>query len=283
MGAVRIITDSGADLATDTVDRLAITVVPLIIRFGQEVYLNGQLSADEFWHKVAEGPDHPGTSQPSSGVFEETFARTVRAGHDVLCLTITGKHSGTFSTASTAARRFGDKVVVMDSLSLSLGQGFQALAAARAAARGLTLGQVVGLVEQVRERSHLFILLDTVEYVRRGGRANGIMPILNRVTQMLRIKPILILVDGRLSLHSLARSYERGLAQIQREVARLMPVESLAVVHTRSVEVADKVARALADGLDFPRERILVTETGPLLSVHAGPKAIGVAVVRRAS
>jgi fatty acid-binding protein DegV len=107
------------------------------------------------------------------------------------------------------------------------------------------------------------------------------MPILNRVTQMLRIKPVLGLVDGRLSLQSLARSYERGLAQIQKEIARLKPVESLAVVHTRSIEVAKRVARELAEKLDFPREEVLITETGPLLSTHAGAKVVGMAAVQQ--
>jgi DegV family protein with EDD domain len=254
----------------------------LVIRLGQQTYLDGELSTDEFWQKVKAGPHHPGTSQPSAGVFEEVFARLVDAGHRVLCLTITSKHSGTFGTAWAAAQRFGDWVRVMDSLSLSLGQGFQVLDAARAAAQGLGLDEVVELVERVRERSRLFILLNTIEYIRRGGRADALMPLLSRVTQVLRIKPLLTLAEGRLSLLSLARSYERGLTQIQREIARLGEVEHLAVVHTRSVEVAQRMAHTLAEGLGMPTQHILVTETGPLLSTHAGAKVIGVVAVQRA-
>jgi DegV family protein with EDD domain len=170
----------------------------------------------------------------------------------------------------------------VDSLSLSLGQGFQVLAAARAALAGLALDEVMRAVTKIRERSRLLILLDTVEFIRTGGRAAALMPVLNRVTKMLKIKPILGLTDGRLSLHSMARSYERGLAQIKGEIARLRPVESLAVVHTRSADVAHRVADALASKLGFPRQDVLVAETGPLLSTHAGPKVIGVVAVQQA-
>ena len=282
MGQVRVVTDSGGDLAVEVVSSLRITEVPLLVLFGTQSYVDGELTIDEFWRKVSEGPHHPSTSQPSMGAFEEAFARLIEAGHHVLCITITGKHSGTFSTASAAAQGFGEKVKIVDSLSLSLGQGFQVLAAARAALMGLGLDEVIRVVERVRERSHLLILLDTVEFIRTGGRAASLMPVLNRVTKMLRIKPVLSLSDGRLSLHSMARSYERGLAQIKDEIAQLHPVESLAVVHTRSADMAHRVAETLAGKLSFSLEDVLVAETGPLLSTHAGAKVIGVAAVQRA-
>jgi DegV family protein with EDD domain len=276
---VCVVTDSGADLAADVVAQLGITVVPLIVRFGQEDYRDGQLTIEEFWQKVAEGPHHPGTSQPSVGVFEETFADLVGKGHSVLCLTITSKHSGTFSTACTAAQRFGGKVRVVDSLSLSLGHGFQVLAAARAAAQGLGLDAVAQVAEQVRDHSHLYLVLDTIEYIRRGGRADALMPVLGRVTHMLKIKPVLALVEGRLSLHSLSRSYERALGQIQHQIEHLAPVQALAVVHARCLELAQKTACGLAEKLNLPLENVLLTETGPLLSAHSGPKVVGVVAV----
>jgi DegV family protein with EDD domain len=279
MASVRVVTDSTADLDAETAERLGISVVPMTVHFGQEVYLHSELSNDEFWHKFELGP-HPGTSQPATGLFEEAFSRLVEAGHQVLCVTLTGKHSGTFGGALSAARRFGDSVKVMDSLSLSLGQGFQVLAAAQSALGGVDMRQVMRVVEQVRERSHLLILLNTIEHVRRGGRADALMPVLNRVSKMLKIKPILDLTDGYLGLHSLARSYERGLRQIVRDISRLKPVEHLAVVHTRCAETAQDVARTLSGSLDFPYDEIIVTETGPVLSVHGGPKAVGVVAVQ---
>jgi DegV family protein with EDD domain len=283
MGHVRVVTDSGADLPAEAAADAGIKVIPLVVRFGEEVYLDGQLSAEEFWRKAAECAEHPATSQPAVGVFEETFATLVDIGHAVLCLTITSKHSGTFSTASAAAARFGGQVRVMDTLSLSLGQGFQVLAAARAARSGLSLDDVAGLVERVREQTHVSILLDTIEYIRRGGRADALIPVLDRVTRLLRIKPVLRLIDGQLGLCGLARSYERGLVQIEQDTARLQPLEQLGVIHVHCPEAAEQVARALAERLGFPLRDILVTETGAALSAHGGPKTIGVAAVQRAA
>jgi DegV family protein with EDD domain len=282
MTTVRIVTDSAADLDAETVERFQISVVPMTVHFGQKVYAHSELSNDDFWRKAADGP-HPGTSQPSVGLFEEAFSRLVDAGHEVLCVTITGRHSGTLSTALTVARRFGNKVKVVDSRSLSLGQGFQVLAAARAALEGAGLDQAARIAEQVWERSHLVILLDTIEHVRRGGRADSLIPLLHRVTKILSIKPILAVVDGQLGLHGLARSYERGLKQIRRDIAGLGSIECLAVMHTRCAEAARELARTLAQELGFPEEQIVVTETGPALAVHGGPNVIGVAAVQRAS
>jgi DegV family protein with EDD domain len=281
MAQVRVVTDSGADLPAEVAADEGIIIVPLVVRFGEQVYLDGQLSADEFWRRAGESADHPATSQPAVGVFEETFAHLIDAGHSVLCLTITSKHSGTFGTASAAARRFGNKVRVMDTSSLSLGQGFQVLAASRLAKRGLSLDRIATVVEYVRERTHVLILLDTIEYIRRGGRADALIPVLSRVTRILNIKPLLRLVDGQLTLCGTSRSFEGGLVRIQEEIARLQPVESLGVIHVRCPDVAEKAARALAERLDLPLQDILVTETGAALSAHGGPKVIGVAAVQR--
>jgi DegV family protein with EDD domain len=280
MAQVRIVTDSAADLTAETAAEYGITVVPLVVRFGEEVYTNALMTCDEFWAKVAASPHHPGTSQPPMGVFEEVFGRLVEAGHPVLCVALTSKHSGTYSTAYAAAQQFGDRVRVIDSRSLSLGQGELVLVAARAARAGHTLDQVIEAVEDARSRSHLLILLDTIEYIRRGGRADAIMPILDRVTKMLNIKPILNVADGRLGLHGLARSYERGLSKLWQDILQFAPVERLAVGHIRHPELADKTARILSERLDFPLDKIRLVEAGPLLSTHGGPKVVGVAVVQ---
>ena len=280
MAQVRIVTDSAADLTAETAAEYGITVVPLVVRFGEEVYANALMTCDEFWEKVASSPHHPGTSQPPVAAFEETFGTLVEAGHSVLYVALTSKHSGTYSTAVAAAQRFGEKVRVFDSLSLSLGQGELALAAARAAHAGLNLVQVEEAVRDVQSRSHLLILLNTIEFIRRGGRADAIMPVLDRVTKTLQIKPLLTVEDGRLGLHGLARSYARGLNKLRQQAVQLAPVERLAVGHIRCPELAEETARILAERLGYPLEQIRMVEAGPLLSTHGGPKVVGVAVVQ---
>jgi len=217
------------------------------------------------------------------GAFEEAFERLTADGSSVVCLTITSKHSGTYNTAWAASQRFSGLVHVVDTASLSLGQGLQVLAAVRAAAAGRLAEEIVALITDLRQRMKLFILLDTIEYLRRGGRANGLIPILDRMVRALHVKPLLTLVDGRLSPLTLARSPSHGLARLKQEIERLMPVEHLAVVHSRFAETATDIAQKLArlTGLSLPD--VLTVETGPVLASHAGPKVIGVAAVHGAS
>nr|HID14032.1 DegV family protein [Anaerolineae bacterium] len=273
--AVQVVTDSSCDLPRRLVERFKITVVPLIVRFGTEVYRDGELSVEEFWEKAA-GPHHPQTSQPSVGTFEELFERLVAQGKQVLCLTITGKHSGTFNAARLAAQRFGEAVKVFDSLSLSLGLGLQALAAAQAARAGRTMQEILALLENMRARMRLMIILDTLESLRRGGRADGFIAVVHRMTQALNIKPIINVVEGQLRLLGAARSFQGGLRRVLNLIERLGPLEHLAVVHTRAQEMAEEMADRLAERTGFPRERIWVRETGAVLASHAGAGVIGV-------
>jgi len=275
---VGIVTDSSCDLPRRLVERLKIAVAPLIVRFGPEVYQDGELSVEEFWEKAA-GPHHPYTSQPPVGVFEELYERLVAQGKRVLCLTITGKHSGTFNAAHLAAQRFGEVVEVFDSLSLSLGLGLQVLAAARAAQAGRSLRDILALLEDMRARTRLTIVLDTLENLRRGGRADGFIAIVDQMTRALNIKPVINVVDGQLRLLGAARSFQGGLKRVLSLIERLGPLEHLAVVHTRRQEMAEQVAGWLVERIGFPRERIWVRETGVVLASHAGVGVIGVLAV----
>jgi len=272
---VRIVTDSSCDLPGWLVERLKIIVVPLIVRFGSEVYRDGELSLEEFWSKVAKA-QYPYSSQPPVGVFEEVFGRLVAQGKQVLCLTITGKHSGTLNAAQLAAQRFGEAVSIFDSLSLSLGLGFQVRAAAQAAQAGRSVQEILTLLEDMRERMCLTILLDTLENLRRGGRADGFIAILDRMTRALNIKPVINLVEGQLRLLSVSRSFRSGLRRVMELVEQMGPLEHLAVVHTRRQEMAEEVADQLAERTGFPRQDIWVQETGAVLASHAGSGVIGV-------
>lgn len=275
---VRIVTDSSCDLPRRLMERFKIAVVPLVVRFGAEVYDDGKLSADEFWQK-ATGQNKPQTSQPPAWAFEDLFERLVAQGRQVLCLTVTSKHSGTFNSALLAAQRFGDKVNVFDSLSCSLGHGIQVLAAAQAAWEGRTMPEILERLESLRERVRMTIVLDTLENLRRGGRADGFIPIVDRMTRVLNIKPVINMVDGQLRLLGPARSFQGGLRRVLNLVEEMGSLEYLAVVHTRSQEKAEEMANWLAERLGFPRERIWVRETGAVLASHAGKGVVGVLAV----
>jgi len=260
------------------VEEFKIRVVPLIVRFGTEVYQDGELSVEKFWENARE-LCHPQTSQPSVGAFEEAFDRLIAQGKQVLCLTITGKHSGTFNAARLAAQRFGEAVQVVDSLSVSLGTGLQALRAAQAALSGCSMQEIITLLDDLRARMHLTIVLDTLENLRRGGRAAAFIGAADRMAQAFNIKAIVNLVDGQLRLRGAARSFRGGLKRIVGEVEQLRPLEYLAVVHARIPEKAEEMADWLAERTGFPREQIWVEETGAALASHAGAGVLGVLAV----
>jgi DegV family protein with EDD domain len=279
--AIQIVTDSSCDLAPEVLKEYGIAVIPLTVRFGTEVHRDGELSPDEFWTKMT-GHQQAGTSQPSVGAFQEVFQRLVNQGKQVLCITITSKHSGTFNAAQLASQAFGEAVAVFDSLSFSLGLGLQVISAAQRARAGQSLSDILASLEGLRERMKIQLVLDTLENLRRGGRADGFIRVAERMTRALNIKVIINVVEGQLQLMSAARSFKRALNRILGSVERMGPLENLAVLHTRAAELAEATAQDLAQRTGFARDRIEVKETGAVLSVHAGPGVICVLAVPEA-
>lgn len=275
---ISIVTDSCCDLPSQLLQEFEVEVVPLIVCFGTDTYYDGEFPMDEFWEKAA-GPARPQTSQPAVGVFEEVFERLVARGKQVLCLTVTGGHSGTFNAAHVAAQRFGEAVTVFDSLSFSLGLGLQTLAAAQAARAGRSIREILALLEELRARMRFMIVLDTLENLRRGGRADGFIGIADRMTRALNIKLIVNMVEGQLRPLGAARSLKGGVRRMLDRVERMGALEHLAVIHTRRQEMAAKLAEQLAERFHFPQARIWIRETGAVLSTHAGPGAIAVLAV----
>jgi len=281
---IKVVTDSTCDLPPEVLEELGIAVVPLVVRIGNEEFLETDLSADEFWAKVeaarAQGL-FPQTSQPSLGAFESVFASLVDEGHEVACVMVTSKHSGTFNTAWTAAKRFGEAVGVFDSWSCSLGLGFMALAAARAAREGASLRQVLALLEEMRDRTQILLVMDTIEYLKMGGRANAIIPILSRVMRFLQVKPIIKFVEGEIKLMGQARTFPAALGKVEPLMKEFQPLEHLAVAHTRRPVEAQVWAERLAESLEF-QGQAPVAEIGPTLSCHAGPRLMAAIGVQRA-
>lgn len=268
-----MVTDSAADLPDEVVRALGITVIPLVVIFGEQSYEDPTLSRDEFW-RLAHEVGAPKTSQPPLGVFRSAFKRWVDEGYRVLCATLTGYHSGTYSTACRAAEPFGDRVTVVDSESLSWGLGWQVMEAAKMALQGCTMEAILEGLRSLRERTHIIIELDTVEFLRRGGRAAKLMPTIDRLVQALQLKPLLTLVRGELKLMTVARSYQKGVQRIQAEIARLRPLERVAVMHTRRDQFAWQLADELSKLTSIAREQITVGEPGAVLSCHAGEGVI---------
>lgn len=282
MPKIAIVTDTGCDMPETLRQQYGFQTIPLEVRFGNEAYLEGELSLEAFWAKIHSG-GRPGTSQPATGRFEEAFASWIKQGYDVLCMTITGKHSGTFNSAYAASRSFPGHVTIYDTQSLSLAQSYQVIAASKAAAEGLELPQIMARVESIRDRTHMFIGLDTIEFLKAGGRADSVMPVLERAVRVLHIKPTLSVIEGQLKFQGVDRSHDRSVRRIRDEVLKHAPAEALIVLHTRVPDEALKLARELSTALNFPFEQTLIGEAGPVLSCHAGPGVVAAAIVTQAS
>lgn len=279
MRECRVVTDSGADLPKSTAAELGVTLVPLIVNFGEETYLDGELDMDTFWDKARHV--HPKTSQPPMGVFEEAFARLVDEGADVLCITLTGKHSGTYSTACMAAQRFGRRVTVFDSKSVSWGQRFQVEAAVAAAREGQPVSEIVKMLAEMQTRLHMFFLVDTLEYLERGGRIAKLLPTIKRFVRFFNIKPLLTMIEGEVRLMGVVNSFARGELRIEREVLALGPLERLGVFHMRNHERALRLAESLATKLSQPTIEIPIVEAGAVLSTHGGPGVVAAIALRQ--
>jgi len=272
---IRVVTDSGADVPPEVARRLQITVVPMLISFGGETFDDHELTADEFWRR-AHGFVPPQTSQPPTGAFIMAFEQLVSQGYDVICITFTSTLSGCYNSAWSAASRFGGHVTVIDSRSISLAAGWQVMRAAELALQGATKAEILAAVESTKERTRVYIQIDSVEFIRRGGRLGALMPTIDRMIRALSIKPILNMGDGQLRLLGAARSTVRGLARIATELATLGSLEMVQVMHIRAEQAANWVAREIATSTRFALERIGIGEAGQVLACHGGEGVVGV-------
>lgn len=280
MNSVRIVADSGCDLPPMTIVQLGITIVPVYVRFGQEMIPSSDLSTAEFWERAEHSPVAPGTSSPPPGAFYQVFEKLVAAGHDVVCLTLPARHSGTFNAAWAAAQEFGERVRVVDTGSFSLGMGLQVLAAAKEALSGRSAEVIQQMLEDVRKRTSIIFALDTLEWVRRGGRLDRLMPLIERIASALRVKPIVEMADGDFRFVGVARSTRGALQRIEEELRSRLPVETVAAAYTRGCEVANDLVAYLSGLVNVSPAEIIAVEAGPAFAAHAGPKAMGAAVIR---
>ena len=280
MNSVRIVADSGCDLSSALAEEYKITIVPVFVRFGQEMVPSDHLTSDEFWQRAANSGEPPGTSSPPPGTFLHAFQKLVDAGHDVVCLTLPGKHSGTFNAAWLAAEEYGDRVRVVDTGSFSLGMGLQVLAVAREALAGRSAEFIQRTAESLRDRTSIIFVLDTLEWVRRGGRLDLIIPVIDRVARTLHVKPIFEMSNGEFRLVGVTRSTRSALQRLEDELRSRLPVEAVAAAYTRGCEAASELAGCMAVLIGRQADEIMIAEVGPAFAAHAGPKALGAAVIR---
>ncbi len=273
--SVKIVTDTSCDLPAGLEQAFDITAVPLVFLFGDEQFKDKTIPMAEFWEKAR--AVWPKTSAPSSGDFERAFRQAVDAGHQVVCIAVTSKLSATYNAALIASQRFApDQVAVVDSATLAISQGHVVLAAAQAARAGLSLADVVYTVEAMRDKLHLYISLDTVQYLVKGGRASKLSGIL---AELLKIRPLLVVQDGELVLLEKLRGRQNAKQRLLEMALEHFPAERAAIAHVACLDEAQELAATLAAKTGFAVEAIPIIEVGMALATHGGPGTLGIGVV----
>jgi len=277
MSPVKVVVDSTADLPPEVVTDLGITVIPCLIRFGDQTFREDvDMSRAEFYARLQTDPHFPGTASPPPGVFEETYRRLAAEADTIVSIHLSAQHSGIFNAARLGAEAVADElcVVPVDAGQISLGTGLMTILAAEAARDGASLSEILSLLEDLKPRTHLFAMLDTLDNVRRGGRVNRLVA---HVGNILRIKPILHVHLGEILLHGQVRSWERAQRHLVETLRPLAPFERVALIHTQRPEAAAALGQAITDLLP---PHTYTAEAGTIIGIHAGVKAVGIALIR---
>lgn len=275
---VKIITDSTADFTAAEAAELGIDIVHLRTRFGDEEYIDGvDITPHQFYEKLVESDVLPTTSQPSPAEFEAAFASALEEAGEVVAITISSALSGTYQSAVIAAETFGDRVRVVDSLSASIGEQVIVRRAAQLAAEGLSAAELAGRIEAERGDVCVLALLDTLEYLKRGGRISAAAAFAGGV---LSIKPVVTLRDGAVALVGKARGSKNGgnlLNQLVEKHGIDFSMPYLLGYTGLSDALLTKYAADHAELWRAHTEELPVTAIGSVIGTHGGPGAIAVA------
>ena len=266
---VKIVTDSVADLPPQVAEELGITVVPLNVRFGDEVYRDGvDLTAEQFYDKLVHNETLPVTSVPSPASFAEVYDKLAEEADEILAISITSKLSGTYEVALQSVEMMKRKcrVEVVDSQWAVMAQGFIVIAAAKAANNGASLDEVIGVAQKIIPRLDMRAAFDTLEYLKRGGRIGRAQALLG---SMLKVNPIITLKDGVVEPAGRTRSRAKAIDYLYNFAMSFSHIEEIAVEDAACPNDAELLVERLSH--KFPKERIFRSRTTPVIGTHTGP------------
>lgn len=267
--AVKIVTDSTADIPPDLAVELGITVVPIYVRFGDRIFRDGvDITPDEFYRLLAGSVHHPATSQPAPEDFETAYAAFYRDVEGIISIHISSRISGTCNAAAVAAANLRPRfpIEVIDSGLNSAGLALVVMEAARLAQSGEGYAAVLAGTRQALRRTDMLGIFSTMKYLARGGR---ISRPLAAMASVINVMPLLTFRDGEIVRAGTVRSLSAGMDHLCRFVENKRDVTGMVIVHSAVPAQAAKLRERL-DGL-FPKERIRVFQMGAGLGVHGGP------------
>lgn len=278
--ALKVVTDSTADLPAELATELNIAVVPEYVRFGDKIYRDRlDISEDEFYQRLLQDPIHPSTSQPTPQDFAGLYRELSKEAEGVISIHLSGKLSGTYNSALRGKELVENKcpIEIVDSQLLTMSLGLLVIEAAAIAKSGKNIQQVVEEIKQTIPNIHFLALLDTLKYLALGGRIGKVKALLG---SMLSVKPMLAIKDGELVPVSQVRTRAHGIDKLFDFVKNATSIQDLAIVYNTTPDEALNLAGRM--GSMFPKERIRLARLGPALGVHAGPGVLAIALRGRA-
>jgi DegV family protein with EDD domain len=281
MPKISIITDTNASLPSELIQHYPIYLVPQSVIFGDQTYeAVFQINDAEVFAQVERDGRLPTTAAPSPGRFARAYQQAFEDGAEALvCFCVSSEVSATYEAGVAACELLpGREITVVDSCSLTVGQGFMVLAAAEAAMAGKTAAEIVAAAESVRGRTHLFAALPTLKYLRMSGRVGHLAA---GMATMLDIKPILTIKDGRLAILERVRTWRKSWArmtELAQKARGNQSIDRLGIAHCNNLLEAKQFQSMVCQALGWTGE-VIFCELTPGMSPHSGAGMLGVAFV----
>ena len=282
--AVKIVVDSSSDISEKEAQELGVTMIPMIVSFGEEEYFDGvNLLPDEFYKKLQESKEAPKTAQVTPFRFEEVFENEVKAGNEVVAIVLSSRLSGTCEGARAAASKFDGKVYVVDSMNATSGERVQILYALELAKQGLSAKEIAEKVEARKNDVVAMAVIDTLEFLKKGGRISSAAAFIGG---MLSIKPIIRVIDGEVKVVAKAHGQKKGILTLKQFIKESGGID-FDMPHciiwggcdqTIATDFAEKHAD-IWEGHGAPENHVITSTVG----THMGPGSIGVVYYKKNS
>ncbi len=275
---VKVITDSLSDITGPLIDELGISVVPVYVRFGEEIYKDRvEISTEEFYRRLVSAEVMPTTTQPTPNDFAVAYEEAAKDADELLVITLSSELSGTNQSALHARDLVANdklRIEVIDSRLVIMALGLIVIEAANAVKNGAGLDETAALVRAAAGRSNVFMSFDTLKYLVKGGRIGKAQAL---VGSLLSVTPILTVKEGVVHPVTRVRTVKAGMDLFYNYVAKVPKIAGLAVEHATTPDLADQLADRLSTL--YPREKIVRSTVSPVIGTYAGPHVLSVSVL----